>query len=238
MPDWALRIRTASYSEFRRIPLPKGVVLITSALSREGKTFIATSLAIAQAYKLGTEKPVLFVDLNTFNREGGAILARDPNLPGVANILRGRASYEACIQATPVPNLFVLPFGVVPDGFIPMTYLGALQILIQRLSRQYQIIIDGVPVFLRNRNNFDPVELSLLAEGTVLIVLAGKTPYEVIAKSRQDIENMGGTVVGVIMNDRFVRSFRSEIAGYLRWFEKIPVIKHPIGYLRARLGIY
>jgi len=238
MSDIKTRIQVAVYSEFRRVPLPEGVLLFTSALSREGKTFITTSLAIAESYKLSMEKPVLFVDLSSYNQEGGSILTENKALPGVADIVGHGKKPEKCIHQTVVPNLFVLPYGNAPVGFEPITCLSALKILIGQLSEKYRIIIDTVPVFLRNRGNFDPVELSLLADATFLIILAGKTPMEVIQRSKLEIENAGGKLGGVIMNDRFVRPLRNELGMYLRWLEWIPFVKYPVRYLRARLGIY
>ena len=232
-------INIASYSEFRRINLKGGVMLFTSALSDEGKTFIAVDLAISEALKLGSDKAVLFVDLNSFNHEGSNILAKGSLMnKGIVDILLNKNSAEDCIQATEIDNLFLLPYGNPPPSFEPLQYLKPLGKLISEDLKNYTIFIDSVPVFLRNRGNFDPAEISQIADATYLVILAGKTPREVVLKSKEDIESFGGNIGGIIMNDLFVKPLRSEISFYLSLLEKIPILRSPLAYLRARIGIY
>ena len=111
------RRSSRSYSEFRRINLQGNVFLFTSALSNEGKTHIISHLAIAQALKLGQRKPILFMDLNSFNQEGGTIFKKPKTSTskdlGLAHVLLGQANLKECIFPTQIPRLFVLPFGQV-----------------------------------------------------------------------------------------------------------------------------
>lgn len=253
MSDLETRIQVSAYSEFRRIPLPRGAILITSALSKEGKTLVATTLAIAESFRINIKKKTLFIDL-TYNRHGGTLFTDEKNAKGIAEILTKKATVKECIRQTTLPdklpNLYVLPFGNAPDDFEPIVHLSDLQDLIKTLSDEYRIIIDSVPVFLRNRGNFDPVELSQIVTTTFIVVLAGKTPMEAIQKSKTDIETSqgnvsredvqkgkeitpkretnGGTygtgskgrIVGVILNDQFSRPILADIALYLGWLEK------------------
>ncbi len=240
--DMSQRIGIASYSEFRRIVLPEGTLLVTSALTGEGKTFIATELAVSKALRLGNTQPVLFIDLNSFNRHGSSILLeasdQQSHGAGLVDVLLGKAVLEETIRPTRVARLFVLPFGDAPVGFEPLQYVHVLKDLIQSQSGNYTIVIDSSSVFIRNRRNFDPVEVARIADTIVLVVQAGKTPREVILRSKLDIESNGGTIEGIVMNDRFVRALRSELAQYLSWLAKIPLAKTPVAYLQARLGIY
>ena len=234
-------IRRAYFSEFRRISLPERVILFTSALANEGKTFIAMELAIGAALRFGHNQKVLFIDMNSFNQAGSIdFLGKEKALQskGVVNILAGDAEVESCVYPTHVPRLSIMPYGKDVDDFEPMEHLQKLDHMIHNQFKDYLIFIDAGSVFVRNRRNFDPTEIAQIADHVILIVLSGKTPRELIMKCKKDIEGCGGKIFGIIMNDMFVKAFRSEVAGYLSWLEYIPLIKKPVRYLRARFGIY
>lgn len=234
-------IRTAYFSEFRRIKLPDGVILFTSALAGEGKTFITIELAIGAALRLGNHKKVLIIDLNSYNNGAAKDLLGDKILAdakGIVNVLTNENSVDKCIYPTHVPKLSIMPYGKASETFEPLEHLQKLNDLIQNELNEYLIFIDAGSVFVRNRRNFDPSEIAQIADHVILIVMSGKTPRELVLKCKKDISRCGGKVSGVIMNDLFVKAFRSEIAGYLSWFEYLPIIRIPVRYLRARFGIY
>lgn len=220
--------------------MPKGNILITSALKGEGKTFIALELAIARALKLGSSKPVLFIDLNSLNRDGGQILLEgsEQSDGSVVDFLRGQKTLSQCVSETSISGLFIMPYGLPPDDFEPLQHLYQMDNLIKEASKEYQVIIDSGPVFLRNRRNFDPVEIGQIVDAVILVTLSGKTPREVVLRCKKDFESNGAKIGGIIMNDRFVRPFRSEVSRYLSWLEKVPGVRQPVQYFRARLGIY
>lgn len=235
-------IGIASYSEFRRLMLAEGTLLFTSALSGEGKTFLAIEVAISKALRLENRKPVLLVDLNSINRHAGKILLEgSENLiepVGVVDVLEGKLEVEAALLPTDVEQLFLLPYGTLRPEFEPLQHLNTLRQLIEKLSERYQVIVDSGPVFLRNRRNFDPVEISQIVDSVILVVLAGKTPREVILRSKLDIETNGGQISGIVMNDRYVKPIRSELAWFLSYASRLPLLKQPIQYLQARLGLF
>lgn len=234
-------IRTAYFSEFRRINLPKRVVLFTSALAKEGKTFISIELAIGAALKFGNHQKILYIDMNSLNQDASIDLLGHDKVKaayGLVNILVEDQPLKNCIYQTHVPLLSVIPFGQVSDNFEPLEHLEKLHDLIHSQFKDYLIFIDAGSVFVRNRRNFDPTEIAQIADHVVMVVLSGKTPREIILKCKKDIESCGGKVSGIIMNDLFVKAFRSEISGYLTWLEFIPLVNKAIRYLRARFGIY
>ncbi len=236
------QIGVASYSEFRRVILPEGSSLFTSSLSNEGKSFIATELAISKALRLGSKKPVLLLDLNSVDRQASSILfesgSETTEKVGIVDVLLGKESRESAVYPTPVSRLYIMPYGTAPPDFEPILYLQILKKILQEVSEEYTIIIDACSVFLRNRRNFDPVEIAQIVDNVILVIQSGKTPRELVLRSKQEIESSGGVIGGIIMNDRFVKAFRSELAQQIAWVAKIPLIKYPIRYLQARLGLY
>ncbi len=236
----AQRINIACYSEFRRISLSPGVTFLVSALAKEGKTLIATELAISNAMKGGNKKPILIVDLNSFNQTAGNLLLTDKQgeITGLVDFMKNRVALSDCIHTTEIPRMFLLPYGTPDDDFEPLQHLAFLEDLIKNKLKQYTVIVDTGAIFMRNRRNFDPVEICASADSILLVILSGKTPREIVQHCLKNIEAMGAKVDGIIMNDFFVKPFRSQIAQYLSWIAKIPGAKKPINYIRARLGIF
>lgn len=233
-------IAGACFSEFRRIALPDGVSLFTSALSGEGKTFVCTRLAIAHALKRGRQKPLLLINLNSLSAQGTEnLLPRDQDqASGIVDIFSRKVRLKNCIYPSIIPGLFVLPYGQPSQDFEPLQHLRTLKQMIDRLRQHFIILIDTCASFTRNRRNFDPAEISPIADHVYFILLAGKTPREVVMRCTKEFESCGGHVAGIIMNDRFVRPLRSEVSTYLSCLEKIPLIRIPLRYIRHRLGIY
>jgi Mrp family chromosome partitioning ATPase len=235
--DLTRRKEIAAHVEFRRIPLlGEGVLLFTSTLPGEGTTFVTAHLAISRGMRYGKTKSILFLDLNC-NHQGGLIFDVEWQ-PGVVEILMGGKKLQDCILPTGLNQLFVLPYGNPVVGFEPLEYMSAFCDLLSELRKRYFVFIDSEAVFTSGRGRFDPAEVACLADATYLVILTGKTPREVIVRSQADIGNAGGRIVGVIMNDHFVKPFRSQVAAYMDVLEKIPIIKYPVRYIRKRLGIY
>lgn len=230
-------IAIASYSEFRRLQVAQGAMMITSALAKEGKSFIALELAISKALRVGSDRPILLVDMNPLSQENSQLLVSEPG-PGLIGALLEKEEIANCVLPTEVNQLFILPLGDMPGDFIPLVYLKKLKVFIAELAKSYLLILDAGPVFLRNRNNFDPAELGQMVGSVYLVVLSGKTPRELVAKSQADLESANANLAGVILNDRFVKPMRSEVADILSKLEKIPLVGNGVTYLRQKLGIF
>jgi capsular exopolysaccharide synthesis family protein len=105
---------------------------------------------------------------------------------------------ETTIRATRVEGLFLLPAGTLPPN--PAELLGQEQTraLFTQLSGEFDILlIDSSPVAAAA----DAVILSTLADGVLLVVRAGETDRAAAQYTVQQIEHVGGKVVGAVMND-------------------------------------
>lgn len=125
----------------------KKVILITSTISGEGKTFIASNLAVSLSL-LG--KKVLLIGLDI----------RKPGLNKVFNILhkeKGFTQYLSSPQTTDLfalvrpsmvtPNLYILPGGLVPPNPTELVSRRALDDAITLLSKEFDyILLDTAPI--------------------------------------------------------------------------------------------
>ena len=73
-----------------------------------------------------------------------------------------------------------------------------MKAMLQTLSDRYDyIVIDSPPVI----NVTDPVILSTLVDGVVLVVHAGRTSREAVQRSRQELLSVGADLLGVVLNN-------------------------------------
>ncbi len=115
-------------------------MLVTSAVPREGKSFVASNLAefIAQ-----TGKSVILVDANLHPE--GRRKAKITTQPGLAEILQGKATVEESLFASDIPNLRVLSSGVGQANPVILLSQPGVQGIFDDLRAQADIVIIDAP---------------------------------------------------------------------------------------------
>ncbi len=147
----------------------KKVVLVTSSVSKEGKTFISANLAISFAL---TGKKVLCVGLD-IRRPRLAHHFDLSNRKGITNYLSGQETdIDAIIVPTHIDNLDILPGGPVPPNPNELLLNTALDTLFAELRNRYDyIIIDSAPVGLVS----DSFLINRVADASLFVTRAGYT---------------------------------------------------------------
>lgn len=173
---------------------PEPALLVTSASQEEGKSFVASNLAVAFA-QLGRSVLLIDGDLRrpSLHRIFGAG-AED----GLADYLSGRVSDPGqLLMATEVPHLDVLSGGTRPHN--PSELLNADQMaeLINWARGRYdKVVIDCPPVF--------PVSDILLwgrhVRSAVLVSRAGQTRMPLIKMACARLRNSGIDILGGVVN--------------------------------------
>lgn len=178
-------------------PIPHGnLIMVTSALEGDGKTFCAISLAMSIAME--QDKTVLFVDADTTKAEAGQMLGVAANSPGLIDFLQNpSASVDDFILATNVEKLRVLPAGSLHNHANELLASARMQQLMLELSEDDPdrvVIFDSPPLLLTT-------EASVLADfmgQIVFVVSAEMTPQHAITRA---IEHIGEEkMVGMVLN--------------------------------------
>lgn len=121
------------------------LILITSAISGEGKSFIATNLAASYAI---TGKKVLVIG-SDIRRPVLALTFGIDNRRGLTNYLSGKEKdlNSLIIQTSFNPNLYVLPAGPVAPNPNELFLSDNMKTLMKTVSEEYDyVIIDSAPI--------------------------------------------------------------------------------------------
>ena len=175
---------------------PPQVILVSSALPREGKTTVAANLAVTLA-QLGDKTVLVDADL----RKPG--IGRLLNLgtgkyAGLSSYLAGVSSLDLITVPYPaIPNLAAIPTGPLPPNPADLLSSHRLTDAIAELRTKYKfIVLDSPPIMAAT----DAVILSVQADGVLLVVRSGKTPKEAFTRTCDLLTSVKSHLLGVVLN--------------------------------------
>jgi succinoglycan biosynthesis transport protein ExoP len=175
---------------------PPQVILVTSALPREGKTTAAVNLAVTLA-QLGDRTLLLDCDLRKPGVRRALNLASGKE-GGLSSYLAGVCTLDEVTFPHPaISNLSVLTTGPVPPS--PADLLSSLRMRdgILELRRHFKFIVfDSPPIMAAT----DAVILSALTDGVLLVVRSGETPKEAFTRARDLLTAVKCRMLGVVLN--------------------------------------
>ncbi|MBQ2439223.1 MAG: polysaccharide biosynthesis tyrosine autokinase [Paludibacteraceae bacterium] len=150
------------------------VILVTSSINGEGKSYVATNLAISQAL-LGKKIVLVGLDIRK------PMLATYLNLPSqgcLTSYLADNAySLEDIIIPSSTKNFDVIPAGIIPPNPSELLQSDRLDALFEKLRKLYDcVIIDSAPVALVS----DTFLLNRVADMTIYVSRANYTTFDLI----------------------------------------------------------
>ena len=169
-------------------------ILVTSAGAGEGKTITCANLAIAMAQS-GTKVILLDCDMRKprLHRTLGI-----RNEQGLSGILVGESEWRDIRVSTNIPNLDFIPAGLISPNPAELVGSERMRNLIYELREEYgRIIIDSAPIAAVT----DPVILSRLVDGVVLVIHAGFTSRDVIANGVRQLRDVQAHIIGSVLNN-------------------------------------
>ena len=177
-------------------------LLVTSTLPGEGKTWVASNLAIAFAQ---ADKKVILIDAD-MRKCCLHNLFKVPLCPGLSNYLSGvnekkieTPDLSNYIRTTDIANLYLIPSGNVPPNPSELLITQQMVTLLEELKKEFDlIIIDGTPSKLVT----DAVILSRLVDSTIVVAGHNMAKKDDFAKVIRDIKNVGGNIAGIVYNKK------------------------------------
>jgi polysaccharide biosynthesis transport protein len=175
---------------------PPQVILVTSALPREGKTTAAANLAVTLA-QLGDKTVLVDADLRKPG-VGRLLNLGSAKYPGFSSYLAGVSTLDVVIVPHPlIPNLAAIPTGPLPPNPADLLSSHRLVEAIAELRKKYKfVVIDSPPIMAAT----DAVILSVQTDGVLLVVRSGQTPKEAFTRARELLVSVKAPMLGVVLN--------------------------------------
>jgi capsular exopolysaccharide synthesis family protein len=178
---------------------PAKVIVLTSPEGGDGKTSVASNLAIALA-QIG--RRVVLVDGDLRKPRLHQVFDVDPD-HGLAKLLEEEDGIEGrpiseIVCTTELPNLFLLPTAVASEGTAAKLHSDRLRILLERLRRDFDLVIIDSPPMLHLS---DARVLGSRADGVVLVFRARRTTIDEALAAYECLVEDGIRVLGTVLND-------------------------------------
>jgi exopolysaccharide/PEP-CTERM locus tyrosine autokinase len=173
---------------------PPRTILVTSALPNEGKSFIASNLALAISQNI--DKHVLLLDCDMRKPNIHSIFGYDM-VPGLSTYLTMGQPLQKLILRTAADRLRILPAGPPPKNPSELLSSNRMADLIREVKKRYAdrfILIDSPPPHL----TAETTAIARLVDGIVLVVKVGNTNRSLV---QELVEKMGREkILGVVTN--------------------------------------
>ena len=166
---------------------------ITSSTNGEGKSVSAVNLGVVMAQDSG--KPVLLIDCNMRKPAVDSLLGIRSD-KGLADVLSGGTQLQDALVKTEIPNLTVLPAGQIASNPNELLASDKMKTILTELRPQFEAIILDTPAVIPFA---DPRILGKIVDGVILIVRAGKTRREVVARAESILKSVGANIMGYVL---------------------------------------
>lgn len=184
------------------------VLAVVSASSREGKTSLASQLAVSVARATG--RPTLLID--------GDMRAPDiDNIfevrsePGLAEALKGSCSASEAVVLNGVDNLYIMPAGKLKSSPHKLTGRGRFEKLIDELRAQYDyIVIDTPPVLAAGES----LIMASVADAVIVAAMHNRSRVHQVRHVVQLLMSAGAKTAGIVLNGVPLRSYSYHYGSY------------------------
>ena len=180
--------------QFSSIDQELKTLMVTSSAPGEGKSTTVANLAVTCA-QAGQTVLVMDADLRKPTMHHIFSLS---NRWGMSSLLSGQCEMRDAMHATNIENLMVIPSGPIPPNPAEMLLSKKMAALLDELKESFDlIIIDTPPVIAVT----DAQIMATRCDGCMLVVQAGKTKRELIARAKASLEQVNARILGVVLNN-------------------------------------
>jgi len=191
--------------EFASVDKPIHSLLIASVHPSDGKTTIATNLAITISQG---GKKVLLIDADLRRPRVHHHLDL-PNRAGLSNLFHDQLAIPDVARVWKDKKLGVITSGAIPPNPADLLASERMASILSSASKLADIVIVDAPPFLVA----DASILSSRADGVLLVIRPGKTPLDAALTTLEQMKRAGANVLGMVFN-RIPRSQPHYYGGY------------------------
>ncbi len=178
--------------EFRS-PENLRLLVVTSTISGEGKSIVASHLAAVSAM---LSRRTLLIDAD-LRRPIQHTLFNLPPKPGISDVIEGEKSLFNAIQKTDIENLSVLTCGELHGRPSQLLESSAMKALISEAGNHYDfVVIDTPPLSACS----DAATLGRYSEGVLMVTRPNFTVKEILQRAVSELTQNRIPIVGVVVN--------------------------------------
>jgi capsular exopolysaccharide synthesis family protein len=184
------------------VDTPPRVVLVTSALPKEGKT--TTALLLGRLYAMLGKRAII---IDTDLRRPQVHLKLDlPEAPGLVELLTGKATPEEVIRKDEASGADVIVAGKAGPNAAELLSSDRLKSLLSKLGEYYDLVVLDSPPTMAVA---DARVLAHIADRTILVIRWAATRREIAAMAVKHILDAGGTLAGIVLSRVNIRKHAS-----------------------------
>ncbi|MBD2778486.1 GumC family protein [Iningainema tapete] len=186
---YRMLFKTIEFRQDERLRL----MVVTSTISGEGKSVVASHLA-AVAAMLSWRTLIIDADLR---RPVQHTLFNLPPKPGITDVIDGEKSFQETVQRTDVENLDVLTCGELRSRPSQLLESPAMKSILQEAAQNYDLVIIDTPPLSACA---DASTLSRLSDGIIMVTRPSFTIKEVLSRAVSELSRNRIPVLGVVVN--------------------------------------
>lgn len=170
-------------------------IMLTSTGPGEGKSTTASNLATVYAQQ-GLR--VLLIDAD-LRKPTAHYTFRLENHVGLTNVLTKQSTLGQAVQATEVPDLFLLTSGPIPPNPAELLASNNMTELLKEMKQEFDMVVFDTPPVLAVA---DAQILANQVDGSILVVSSGRTDKEAAVKAKELLLKANAKVLGAVLNNR------------------------------------
>lgn len=171
----------------------QAALAVVSPGSGEGRSYITANLAVLFS-QLG--KRTLLLDADLRRPRQHRIFGLSGRI-GLSSVLAGRAGWDSVVEVKSLPNLWVLPAGVVPPNPQELLARPGFARLIQALRSSYEVILIDTPAA---HHHADAGTIAARAGAALVLACRNATSVPRVSHLADDLRQFGVTIVGAVLN--------------------------------------
>lgn len=188
-------IRTTMFSiELSSSEAPPKTMIMTSVLPNVGKSTLSSNFCLSL---LASKARVLLIDTDLRKPSLHQVFNIRDNSRGLSSFLAGSSTADEVIHATEYENLYFIPSGPIPPNPAELLASSRMRNFIASAAGQYDYIIIDTPPF---HGFAEILILSNMVDGVILVSELNRTPRDGIEYFRKAVTNVGGRILGVMIN--------------------------------------
>jgi chain length determinant protein tyrosine kinase EpsG len=187
-------LRTQLLASVYADAVPRKALAVVSPDVGDGKSYFAANLAVALNQLHGR---VVLVDADLRNPRLHQVFGVEPQ-GGLSNLLSGRGEMALTRPVPELPNLYLLPVGVVPPNPQELVQRPAFPLLVRELTERFDYVVVDTPAAVHGA---DARVIAATCGAALVVGRRGRTRIEPMRKLAASMQKLGALVAGVVINE-------------------------------------